>query len=142
MVSTSVLYINPDDPRRGDTCSPPPYFIDLNLDQIIDPLAKKHSDLDLASQFNLFKPNEAHKGNTCFPGSHLQPMALESAFTSEEHREYFVHQLAHPPEIFIFEESWIQDLCLWIMFRRRKGKWALLDLNQRPTDYESAALTN
>ncbi len=41
MVSVSVLFENPDEPRRTAAKSMPPYFTDLNLDQVVDSISKE-----------------------------------------------------------------------------------------------------
>ena len=51
MVAFSVLFEKPDDPRRTDGCSMPTYFPDLNLDQLVDPIAKARPDYAVAETY-------------------------------------------------------------------------------------------
>lgn len=49
MVSVSVLYERPEDKRRTTSCKMPAYFLDLNLDQIVDEMDKEYPDYGLRS---------------------------------------------------------------------------------------------
>jgi DNA mismatch repair protein MutS len=47
MVFYSLLFQYADDPRRVSSCGMPPYFVDLNLDQVVDPIVKARPDYAL-----------------------------------------------------------------------------------------------
>ncbi|MGB9685329.1 MAG: MutS-related protein [Rectinema subterraneum] len=51
MIAVSVLYENPGDSRRTAACQIPDYFVDLNLDQIVDSINGGLSEYNLQSIF-------------------------------------------------------------------------------------------
>lgn len=51
MIAVSVLFENPEDPRRASAFDMPDYFIDLNLDQILDGINGGLSEYGLQPMF-------------------------------------------------------------------------------------------
>ena len=57
MISVSVLFENPSEPRRTAATEMPSYFTDLNLDQVVDSIAKEKSFYALERIF--YRPLES-----------------------------------------------------------------------------------
>lgn len=49
-----MLYRDPEDPRRTESCPAPEYFVDLNLDQVLEGLGNLFHDYNL--QYHFYRP--------------------------------------------------------------------------------------
>ncbi|MCX7775903.1 MAG: hypothetical protein N2067_07385, partial [Spirochaetaceae bacterium] len=54
MCKVSMLYRDPEDPRRTESCPAPEYFVDLNLDQVLEGLGNLFHDYNL--QYHFYRP--------------------------------------------------------------------------------------
>ena len=54
MTAVSVLELSPADSATGSTSAPPPFFVDLNLDQIVASVTAGKEEYNLAPIF--FRP--------------------------------------------------------------------------------------
>lgn len=57
LISVSVLFKNPNDPRRTAAQEIPPYFTDINLDQVVDTIIKDRAFYKLERHF--YRPLES-----------------------------------------------------------------------------------